>query len=681
MDVSVVVKPSCNTQLQLKKRAVVLASLLVVCLILTAQDNYRVMDWKTETSLRDYQLLEMHRQYEARRAVLAEALRSETGIREYLSDCDRKFRLMVGELPEATPLKQIVTGTHNFNGYRVENIIFESRPGHHVTCNLYVPQGKGPFPAVLLLCGHEMTSKATESYQRTAVLFTRNGFAVLVVDPISQGERVQFTDIDGNRLLRGSTTEHTLLNAGASLTGSSVAAWELFDNRRALDLLVSRKEIDNERIGCLGNSGGGNQAVYLIACDERIKVAAPCSFVTSRERTFDLTGANDGCQHLPFEGRERMEIADFLFLFAPKPLLILAGKYDFVDYYGTRLTYEELAQVYELLSSREKIKLFAFDDGHGISLPKREAAVAWFARWLKNEGSVIQEQPEPVPGELLTRCTETGQVNTQYPDEKRVQDIALEVADGMSAQREAFLNENNSENVRRKICDILSISDEGIDISVEVKSTSTTPECIMNRVIIRREGELPLPCLVFSKSDHNSVDTVVVILSDRGKAEAAADTEMIRSVTGKGQMVIIADLRGIGETSEKEEANEWKYYNREYHNAMLGIHTGRPLPGQRTDDIRTIAMMVTEDKRCTDAVIKLKADGACAFPAIYSSCLIPSVKVIEVVSPVRSYYDILEKPLERDWFSYVVPGVLRYFDIPGLLSLRTDLIVRFKMDN
>src|SRR5690606_35697068 len=107
------------------------------------------------------------------------------------------------------------------------------------------------------------------------LLFAANGISVMVVDPISQGERVQFIDSEGRRILRGSTTEHTLLNAGAILTGSSVAAWELHDNIRALDYLVSRPEIDSNRIGCMGNSGGGAQTMWFIGFDDRVKAAAP----------------------------------------------------------------------------------------------------------------------------------------------------------------------------------------------------------------------------------------------------------------------------------------------------------------------------------------------------------------------------------------------------------------------
>ena len=376
----------------------------------TAQDPYKVMDWKTETTLRSYLLQAMHLQYDERRISLDSALKTPEGLAGYREQCRKKYVSLLGDMPAKTPLNAQVTGRIDRVDYAIEKVIYESRPGHHVTSNLYLPAGKGPFPAVLIFCGHEMTSKATVSYQETAILFASNGFAALVVDPVSQGERVQFTDSAGKRILRGSTTEHTLLNAGASLTGTSVVAWELFDNVRSLDYLTSRPEVDPDRIGCLGNSGGGAQTTWFIGYDERVKVAAPCSFVTSREREYELNGTGDGCQQLPYEGREQLEIADYLMIFAPKPLLILAGRYDFVDYRGTMDAFNELSDAYRVLGAPDKIRLFTYEDGHGISWPKQEAAVKWFRKWLCNDTTdIIHDMPVPET-ENDTWCTPSGQV-------------------------------------------------------------------------------------------------------------------------------------------------------------------------------------------------------------------------------------------------------------------------------
>jgi len=176
--------------------------LLSLTLTGTAQDPYKVMDWKTETTLRSYLLQEMHLQYDERRESLASALKTPDRLADYKEQCRQKYIRLLGEIPAKTPLNARVTGLIDRVEYTIEKVICESRPGHHVTSNLYLPAGKGPFPAVLIFCGHEMTSKATVSYQETAILFAINGFAAFVIDPVSQGERVQFTDSAGNRILR-----------------------------------------------------------------------------------------------------------------------------------------------------------------------------------------------------------------------------------------------------------------------------------------------------------------------------------------------------------------------------------------------------------------------------------------------------------------------------------------------
>ena len=115
-------------------------------------------------------------------------------------------------------------------------------------------------------------------------------------------------DKNSKSLTRGATTEHTLLNSGANLLGSSVATYEFWDNHCAIDYLCTRPDIDHSKIGVHGSSGGGNQTAYLIAFDDRIKVAAIGVYFTQRERMLEVYGPADGCQHMPYEGREHLEI-------------------------------------------------------------------------------------------------------------------------------------------------------------------------------------------------------------------------------------------------------------------------------------------------------------------------------------------------------------------------------------
>src|SRR5690606_30488781 len=117
----------------------------------------------------------------------------------------------------------------------------------------------------------------------------------------------------------------------------------LEDNLVAIDYLCSLAVVDSSRLGVVGNSGGGNQLAYLWAYDSRLKVAAPCSFFTQREKYVLSGGPQDGCQQIP--GEEWLEIPDFFLMQAPKPVIVLAGEKDFVDLHGVKDGFEEMQKI------------------------------------------------------------------------------------------------------------------------------------------------------------------------------------------------------------------------------------------------------------------------------------------------------------------------------------------------
>src|SRR5581483_6921526 len=161
---------------------------------------------------------EAKKQFDARRAAVA-ALKTPDDLRKRQEELRKHFLAALGDLPEKTPLNAKVIGRKPCDGYTVERVIYESRPDHHVTANYYLPDGKGPFPGVLVPCGHSANGKAAEAYQRACILMARNGLAVLCYDPIGQGERIQLLTPEGKPAISGSTSEHTMVGVGALLVG------------------------------------------------------------------------------------------------------------------------------------------------------------------------------------------------------------------------------------------------------------------------------------------------------------------------------------------------------------------------------------------------------------------------------------------------------------------------------
>ncbi|ALW83959.1 hypothetical protein AUC43_01890 [Hymenobacter sedentarius] len=628
------------------------------------QPSSNVLDWKAPATLSTYLLQQMHAQYASRAAELDRAAQSTAGAAAYRDSVRARFRRVLGPLPTRTPLRAQVTGKLTRDQYRIEKIIYESTPNHHVTANLYVPAGKGKKPGVLLFCGHEQEAKATVSYQKTAILFAQHGFVVLVIDPISQGERMQLTDAAGKPLARGGTTEHTLLNADAALLGETVPAEQFWDNERGLDYLLTRAEVDTARLGCLGNSGGATQTAYFMALEKRMKVAALCSYVASGERNLELTGPADGCVQLPGAGRACLDLADWPIMFAPKPLLVLAGRYDFVDYTQIEAATAETRRVYTALGHPNQLNLFTYDDGHGISQPKREAAVAWFRRWFYGDASPIREGALATLSEKELRCTATGQVNTAFPNEVTLAAAHLAAAQKLAPARAAATPEAIGALVRRELN--ISSSADGRPLSMALLDTVRRNGLVLRKLILRREGEPPLPALLAMPPASVRPTRVLIWLPDAGKATILDSAAQVQAYLRQGTAVLLADLRGLGETTDPAAFNDPKYYNREYRNALLALHIGRPLLAQRVEDLNSIQMFVRNQTQLSGLPMEMRARGRAVGPALHAAFIWPTFARVVVEQPPRSYQQLLAQPTAKDVYSEVLPGVLQRYDLPDL---------------
>ncbi|SMB98699.1 putative xylan esterase [Hymenobacter roseosalivarius DSM 11622] len=629
--------------------------------------SYNVIDWKAPTTLNTYLVQQMHQQSDQRRAAFTAAVKSGMAMQAYQDSARARYRRLLGPLPARTPLKARVGGKMERAGYQVEKVIYESTPRHHVTANLYVPKGKGKWPAVLLFCGHEATAKATESYQKTAILFAQNGFVVLVIDPISQGERYQLTDASGQPLTRGGTTEHTLLNGGAALLGTSVPAAQLWDNVRGLDYLLTRREVDPDRIGCLGNSGGATQTAYFIGFDPRVKVAALCSYVASGESNLELTGPADGCVQIPGAGLAGLDLMEWPLMFAPKPLLLLAGRYDFVDYASIQATYHELKQAYTALEKPGRINLFTYDDGHGISLPKREAAVAWFRRWLRDDAQLVPESDLATLSAAQLQCTSTGQVNTAFPQESTLSAQYLTQAQALASRRQPLPYASLTAAIRHvlalpettAIIPPVEASDEG---SVQANGIA------VRKLLLRRAGQPPLPALLAMPPNNLPPTKVIIWLPDQGKAALADSAHLLAHYLQERAAVLLVDLRGLGETTDPAAFNDPKYYNREYRPALLALHLGRPLLGQRVEDVFSALSFIRQDSRFSALPVEVYANGRAAPVALHAAVLSPQITRLELSDLPGSFHDILTQPTHKDWYSLVLPNVLRYYDLSDLAA-------------
>jgi len=339
-----------------------------------------------------------------------DALKTKADAERYVADVRKRIQQSFGPFPKKTPLKPRVTKVIERDAYRIENVIFESRPGFLVTANLYVPKGRsGKLPSVVGTCGHSSNGKAAAAYQSFAQGLARQGYVVLLFDPIGQGERSQYVDEKLKDRLRVGTRQHLHAGNQQFLVGEFLGTWRAWDGIRALDYLLTRKEVDPKRVGVTGNSGGGTMTTWLCGVEHRWSMAAPSCFVTTFRRNLENELPADTEQCPPKALALGLDHSDFIAAIAPKPVILLAKEKDFFDVRGTQEAYARLKRLYKLLGHEENVAMFVGPTYHGYSQENREAMYGWFNK-ASGVSKGTKEPALKLEKDETLWCTPRGQV-------------------------------------------------------------------------------------------------------------------------------------------------------------------------------------------------------------------------------------------------------------------------------
>ena len=354
---------------------------------------------------------------------------------QYVKTVRAKIRQSFGPEPKRTALKPQITGVLERDGYKIEKLIFESRPGFPVTANVYVPTGiDKPMPGVVGTCGHSVDGKAAPLYQSFAQGLARQGYVCLIYDPISQGERLQYATDDLKSRIGPGVREHLYAGNQQFLVGEFIGMWRAWDGIRALDYLETRKEVDPKQIGVTGNSGGGTMTTWLCGVEQRWSMAAPSCFVTTFLRNTENELPADTEQCPPRALALGLDHADFLAALAPKPIIILAKERDYFDARGAETAFARLKHLYTLLGHPDNIELFEGPTTHGYSQENREAMYRWFNKFTK--ASDAESEPEiAIEEEKTLWCSPKGQV-ASLQNTRSVFSFTQEKSLRMAAERE-----------------------------------------------------------------------------------------------------------------------------------------------------------------------------------------------------------------------------------------------------
>ncbi|MCL4202778.1 MAG: acetylxylan esterase [Pirellulaceae bacterium] len=643
---------------------------MTIVLAASAAQAEELKAWDPQVSaVAPERMLEAYWQHESlaalqRRREAFEALQTVEQCRDWQTARREFFLNQIGGLPERTPLDPQIAGRLEADDYRVEKIIFASRPNHRVTAALYLPKGEGPFPGVLIACGHSKNGKAAGYNQRMGMLLARHGMAALCYDPIGQGERSQILNENGQAPL-GSTTEHFLVGVGATLVGVNTAQYRIYDGIRAIDYLISREDIDGQRIGFTGCSGGGTLTSYVMSLDDRVTCAAPACYITTFERLIQTLGPQDAEQNIFGQIAFGMEQTDYVLMRAPKPTLIVSTTDDYFDIQGSWDTFRQAKRFYARLGYPERVDLVEDVGKHGVTKLNRETLTHWMRRWLLNSDQRVADSEPPLWTDEQLQCTPAGQV-LLLAGERSAFDLNIQRAEQLVAQQRELHESATPDAVRGKIRQAAAIRPWEKIASLQMKNGGSVQRdgFRIDRLMLHAEPGLFLPALAFVPADTDGRTAAYLYLHEDGKS---ADIDGgIGKLVAAGHIVLAIDLPGTGETRssarDRGQLGDWK-------NSYLAYLNGRSLVGLRAENVLAAARFLAgyADPEAPRSV-HLVAVGEVGVPALHAAALEPDRFASTTLRrTLVSWDNVVRTPQGTNQIVNLVHNALATYDLPDLV--------------
>jgi cephalosporin-C deacetylase-like acetyl esterase len=591
-----------------------------------------------------------------------------------------KLMEMVGPFPEKTPLNPRITGTIKKEGYRIDKIVYESMPGFYVTGCLYVPDViKGKAPAILNVIGHNQEAFRAPLYQVLNYNLVMKGMIVFAIDPPGQGEHVQYFDPKINFSSIGySVIEHSYFGNQCFLSGSSAARYFIWDGIRAIDYLVSRKDVDPDRIGVTGFSGGGTVTSYVSAFDDRVKVSVPCSWATTNRRGLETKGDQDGETVFTHGVAEGITFEDLLEVRAPKPtLMTFVSRDEYLCLQGAREAYSEAKMAYNALGREDNLEMVEDDSKHWMTPKIRLAIYSFFMKHFNIQGDPAEKEAEVLSQEEL-KITPTGQISTSlggdmiFDVNKRETEKLIENLETSRKDIEKHLIE-----VKVKAKEISGfIAPEGEAGKPFINGRYQREGYSVGKYAIMGEGDYAIPILLFVPNDNKDKHPALIYLHPQGKVTEAKQGGEIEKLVKRGYVVAAADVIGVGETKNSASRGHTTGYTAVLiARSVVGIQAG--------DIIRVVDYLKSCDDVDPSKIGAIGFDELC-IPLIHAATFDLSINNITLIGSPISYKSIamnrifrigLTKnervvqghPYEVD-FSWGIAGVLTAYDLPDLIG-------------
>lgn len=550
------------------------------------------------------------------------------------------------------PLEPRILGELKREGYRIEKLIFQTRPGVWMTANTYVPDKPGRLPAILNVHGHWSGAKQDRVVQSRCIAAAKLGFFVLCVDAFGAGERGLEKKLGE---YHGEMVAATLFPIGLPLSGLQV-----YENMRAVDYLQTRPEVDPERIGITGASGGGNQTMYAGAFDERFRCVVPTCSVGNYQAY--LSAACCMCEVVP-GALTFTEEGDVLGLAAHRGLMVTSATRDAFQFSvdEARKSFqrvESIAALYKDASVRHTI----VESEHNYNQPMREAMLGWMTRHLKGEGdgSPISEPEITTEEPQMLRC---------FPDDSRPDDFVT-IPRFAAAEARQLLSRRI---VPKTAEEWAAAHQHGLTSLDDV--FGGMPEATPLHRMSQREADGKVETITFESEPGLSLvlkrnviadpARMAILLDLDGGAEAVEKGNLAEQLKAAGWMVVSLDLRATGNNAVKrDQVGRAPDHN----SAEWSLWIGRPLLGQWTWDVQRALDVLNEQDGKLPKEVAVIGTRSAGVVALCSGARDPRITRVVTINSLASY--VTEQPYSGQRLGLMAPAILRDVgDIAHLAAL------------
>lgn len=550
------------------------------------------------------------------------------------------------------PLDMQLISSIEQDNYTIHSLIFQSLPGLYVPASLYVPKGKGPFPAILNSHGHWPPGRRSEIVQRTAHMLASNGYVCLCIDAMGSGERGRAHEHE----YHGANLGSALLDLGTPLMGI-----QLLENSRAIDLLCSLPEVDPERIGATGASGGGNQTMWLAAMDLRIKAAVPVVSVG----TFRAYIMNSNCVcELHPNGLLHFEEGQLLQIMAPKAIKIISALKDGNAAFNAHQMLKSFRIAKEAFARQgvpERIDYELFDEPHSYTTEMNISMINWF----DGAFGMMREEGLKLDNVLLLDTNELAVLKHGVKQELILSIPAFISREFSRTESRIATSTLDKLDYKKQLRALLYTG--GTDSLLRVQTLESQQG--WQRVLLETSTRQLIPLLI--SPPLNNSNTLHVYFPSMGKQQVAM--QEIEALRSKGEGVVLIDLFGLGERSSAT-ADQIDGALPRFHTLSRSLlWMGSSMMGIWASEIGLVnAYLQQEYKSCKMTMV---ADRETAIAALISNVLNTSEPELLLRELPISYLPGATGALDSYNMAIHIPGILHWGDIPMLLALNEQRVM------